>query len=149
MTDCGCHVDDVRSSQEQRAVLGLGVLLDTGRRALGESEPVGWIMIASASASLVVNLVVLRLLAPFRKGEVHLRASWIFTRADVIANVGVIAAALLVIVTASNIPDLIVGVAIGGYVIKEAIEILRDARDTQLEERSGEVHDRGWEERYQ
>lgn len=89
------------------AVLGLGVLLDTGQRALGESEPVGWIMIASASASLAVNLMVLRLLAPFRKSEVHLRASWLFTRADVIANIGVIAAALLGIFTRPRASKLI------------------------------------------
>ena len=51
----------------------------------------------------------------------------IFTRADVIANVGVIVAALLVIVTASRTPDLVVGLAIGAYVIKVTWEILRDA----------------------
>ena len=110
------------------ALLGLGVLVDTARRAMGDAEPIGWIMVASASASLIVNVTVLRLLAPYKKAEVHLRASWIFTRADVIANVGVILAAALVIATASRIPDLIVGFAIGAYVLKEAIEILTDAR---------------------
>lgn len=116
------------SSGSILALLGAGVLIDTARRALGESEPVGWIMIASTSVSLVVNITVLRLLAPYRRGEVHLRASWVFTRADVVANLGVIVAAVLVIATASRVPDLIVGFAIGAYVIKEALEILRDAR---------------------
>lgn len=195
MSDCGCHVEELQSSQERKAVgialalnasmfvvgtiagliahssglladaldmladsfayaiallamgrsahfkrnaafasgsilalLGLGVLIDTARRAIGDAEPVGWIMIAAASASLVVNVTVLRLLAPYKKGEVHLRASWIFTRADVVANVGVITAAALVMATASRVPDLVVGFAIGAYVVKEALEILRDAR---------------------
>mgnify|MGYP000149589162 CR=1 FL=1 len=113
------------------ALLGLGVLVDTARRAIGESEPIGWIMILSASASLIVNVIVLRLLAPYKRGDVHLRASWIFTRADVVANLGVIAAAALVIATTSRLPDLIVGFAIGAYVVKEAVEILRDARHDQ------------------
>lgn len=118
-------------------VLGLGVLIDTARRAVGEAEPVGWIMIASAAASLVINVTVLRLLSPYKKGEVHLRASWIFTRADVIANLGVIAAAVLVMATMSGIPDLVVGFAISLYVVKEAVEILRDARDDKRNAEEG------------
>ena len=109
-------------------LLGLAVLADTIRRAIGDEQPLGWVMIVSGGASLIVNTVVLRLLAPFRQGEVHLRASWIFTRADVIANIGVILAAMLVIATHSNVPDVIIGAAIGLYVVKEGMEILREAR---------------------
>jgi Co/Zn/Cd efflux system component len=69
----------------------------------------------------------LRSLRPFQSGEVHLRATWIFTRADVIASVGVIASGLLLLGTGSRYPDLIVGAAIGMYVVKEAFEILREA----------------------
>jgi Co/Zn/Cd efflux system component len=116
------------------AVLGVAVLVDSARRAFAAEAPLGWIMVASATASLIVNGTVLRLLAPFRKGEVHLRASWIFTRADVIANLGVIVAALLVIALGSNIPDLMIGTAIGLYVVKEAFEILREAREPQRPE---------------
>ena len=88
-------------------------------------------MIGSSTLSLIVNLIVLRMLSAFRKGEVHLRASWIFTRADVVANVGVIIAAALVMGIGSRWPDTIVGVAIGAYVIKEAMEILTEAREGQ------------------
>lgn len=49
------------------AILGFGVLIDTVRRALGGEAPLGWIMIASGAASLVVNAYVLRLLSRFRK----------------------------------------------------------------------------------
>ena len=113
------------------ALLGVGVLIDTIRRALGADEPIGWIMIGSSTLSLIVNLIVLRMLSAFRKGEVHLRASWIFTRADVVANVGVIIAATLIMGIGSRWPDTIVGVAIGAYVIKEAMEILTEAREGQ------------------
>ena len=68
------------------------------------------------------------MLAPMKSGEVHLRATWIFTRADVIANLGVIAAGALVVATGSRMPDLVIGCAIGLYVLKEAFEILRDVR---------------------
>ena len=110
------------------AALGSGVVLETIHRAVAGSEPEGWIIVGGAMLSLVVNGSVLRLLHRYRDGEAHLRASWIFTRADVVANVGVIAAGMLVLVTGSRVPDLVVGCLIGAYVIKEAIEILRDAR---------------------
>jgi Co/Zn/Cd efflux system component len=61
-------------------------------------------------------------------GEVHLRATWIF-RVDVIANIGVIASGVLVLLSGSRYPDLVAGTAIGGYVVKEAVEILREAQE--------------------
>ena len=109
-------------------VLGVGVLFEVGRRAMVGSEPASMTMLVVATLSLAVNLTVLRLLRRFRTGDVHLRASWIFTRADVVANVGVIGSALLVAWTGSRYPDLIVGTGIGLYVIREAWEILGEAR---------------------
>jgi len=110
-------------------VLGIGVLIDVGRRALYGSSPEGAVMVAVASAALVVNATVLRLLARTREGGVHLKATWIFTRADVIANFGVIASGLVVWLTGNRYVDLIIGGAIGAYVIKEAFEILGEARE--------------------
>ena len=109
-------------------LLGAAMLFEVGRRIFQGSEPVSGAMLAVALLSLAVNVTVLRLLRRFRDNEVHLRAAWIFTRADVVANLGVIAAALLVLATRSPIPDLVVGAAIGLYVIREALEIVREAR---------------------
>lgn len=108
-------------------LLGIGIVVEALRRGVMGSDPLsGWMMLA-AGLSLIVNLTVLRLLRPFQQGEVHLRATWIFTRADVVANIGVLLAAGLVAFTGSRFPDLIVGAAIGAYVVKEAVEILREA----------------------
>lgn len=109
-------------------ILGIGVLVEVGRRVIQGAEPLSGWMIATAFLSLIVNLIVIRMLAPLKSGEVHLRATWIFTRADVVANIGVILAGLLVWWLASPYPDFVIGVLIGLYVIKEAIEILRTAR---------------------
>lgn len=109
-------------------ILGIGVLVEVGRRVIQGAEPLSGWMIATAFLSLIVNLIVMRMLAPLKSGEVHLRATWIFTRADVVANIGVILAGLLVWWFASPYPDFVIGVLIGLYVIKEAIEILGTAR---------------------
>jgi len=109
-------------------VLGVGVLVEVGRRIIYGAEPLSAWMIGTALLSLVVNLTVLKLLAPMKSGEVHLRATWLFTRADVVANLGVIVAGLLILWLGVPFPDYVVGTLIGLYVIKEAVEILRDAR---------------------
>jgi cation diffusion facilitator family transporter len=113
-------------------VLGVGVLVEVGRRLVYGAEPLSEWMIGTALLSLMVNLTVLRLLTPMRSGDVHLRATWLFTRADVVANLGVILAGLLVLWLRVPYPDFVIGTLIGLYVIKEAIEILRDARSEQV-----------------
>jgi hypothetical protein len=52
------------------------------------------------------------------------QASWIFTTTDVIANVAVIVAALLVRLFDSNVPDLVAAVLIALVVLNGAIRIL-------------------------
>ena len=129
----GFKVRAARFSGVLLFVLGAGVVLDVVRRAVFGSQPVGLFMMAIAFLALIVNAVVLRLLARYREGEVHLRAAWIFTRADVLANLGVIAGGVLVMVTHSRWPDLVVGFAIGLFVIREAREILEEAQGAREE----------------
>ncbi len=114
------------------ALLGLGILAEIGYRAFVGTEPQAVIMIVFSLLSLAVNVTVLLLLAPFRSAEVHLRATWIFTRADVIANVGVLLAGSVIVLTGWTSLDLIAGFLIGLYVIKEALEILKESGATPL-----------------
>lgn len=109
-------------------VLGLGLLGEVARRAFAGGAPEGRWMIAIALLALAVNVTVLRLLARQRSGEVHLRAAWIFTRADVVANAAVIGSGIAVLATGIGAFDLAVGAAIALYVIREAFEILGEAR---------------------
>ena len=109
--------------------LGIGVLIDVARRTVAAEAPEGWIMIVVASIALVVNANVLRLLSKQRNQEVHLRATVIFTRVDVVANFAVILSGVAVLATGFRFVDLLVGGAIGLYVIRGAVEILGEARE--------------------
>jgi Co/Zn/Cd efflux system component len=110
-------------------LLSAGIFIDLIRRFLFGSEPLGAAMIAFSLLSLCVNVTVLRMLAKYREGEVHLRASWICTRADVIANFGVLASGLVVLFTGWRYADLMAGLAIAGYVAKEAVEIWQQVHE--------------------
>jgi len=118
-----------RLSGAMLLVLGIGVLVDVLGRSVAGSTPVSGIMMGVASISLLVNATVLYLLGKHRDDGVHLRATWIFTRTDVIANAAVIASGLIILLTGFRIADLVVGGAIGIYIIREALEILREARN--------------------
>lgn len=109
-------------------LLGIGVLVEVGRRSFSGEPPEGLWMIGVAAIALTVNASVLRLLGKQNQDEVHIRATWIFTRVDVIANIAVIISGIAVHFTGIRYFDLAVGAAIGLYVVKEAIEILDHAR---------------------
>lgn len=109
-------------------ILGFGLLFEVVRRTIEGSAPEGAWMIGISTIALIVNIIVLRLLSKQRSEEVHLRAAWIFTRADVVANGAVLIAGLAVLVTQIRYFDLVVGAAIGAYVIREALEILAEAQ---------------------
>lgn len=82
-------------------------------------------MIIVSALALIANAYCLYLLQKSRsKHEAHIKASLIFTSNDVIINLGVIAAGLLVLWLNSGIPDLIIGTIVFGLVIQGAIRIL-------------------------
>jgi cation diffusion facilitator family transporter len=109
--------------------LGLWVLWEVISRALGGSEPLSWAMIGVGAVALVANVICLKMISQHRDGEVHLRASWLFSRNDVIANIGVIIGGVIVLTTGSHWPDLLIRAAIAVLVAKGGVSILRDARE--------------------
>lgn len=105
--------------------LALGALAEVIRRFVMGSEPEpGW-MIAVSTVALAANVSCLYLISRHRKGGAHMKASWIFSTNDVLANLGVIGAGLLVAWTQTRFPDLVIGSIIAVIVFTGAIRILR------------------------
>lgn len=109
-------------------VLGAGVLADVVRRFVVGSDPVSAIILTVGGVALAANVTCLLLLAKHRHGDVNLRASWIFSTNDVIANTGVIVSGALVWGTASRYPDLVIGLVISALVVRGGVRIIREAR---------------------
>ena len=91
------------------------------------------VLILIGLVALAANVACLYLIARHRDGDVHMRASWIFSKNDVIANVGVVLSGGIVFVTGSRWPDLFVGIAIAYIVFRGALAIIEDARNEQRE----------------
>lgn len=105
------------------ALLGF---IEVIRRFLGlEQVPDFTIMIYVSIFALIGNALSLYILQKTKSKEAHIKASMIFTSNDIIINIGVITAGILVNWLQSNIPDLVVGIIIFLLVIQGAIRILK------------------------
>ncbi len=120
----GQQIHSARLSGWLQLLLALGALAEVGRRGVMGSAPEAPLMMGIALLALVANVACLALLARHRDGGVHMRASWIFSTNDVLANAGVILAGGLVAVTGSNYPDLAIGALIALLVLNGARRIL-------------------------
>ena len=105
--------------------LGAGALWRAGYQIYTGAEPEANTMIWISVLALAVNVTCLFLISKRKNDGVHMRASYIFSANDVLANLGVIVAGVLVAWFNSPIPDWLIGLAIGFLVLSGAIRILR------------------------
>lgn len=109
-------------------LLALSLLGEVIRRFVTQSEPIGLAMIVTAIANAATNLLNLWLLRSHREHGVHLKASWIFTTNDMLANGGIVASGIAVMIFKSPLPDLLIGLVVVGLVLKGGWDILEQAR---------------------
>ena len=121
--------------------LGLLILVDIARRATFGSEPESMLMMGMGGVALIANVICLAIIRKQKNGEVHMRASWIFSANDVIANIGVILAGVMVYLFDTRWPDLVIGFIVSIVVLRGAVLILKDARQEFRENSStnGEI----------
>jgi len=100
-------------------------VIEVTRRFLGAGdEPSYTLMIVISLIAFAGNVASLFVLQRTQSQDVHMKASWIFTTNDVLVNVGVMVAGVLVFFTGSKIPDLLVGAAVFCLVGYGAFRIL-------------------------
>lgn len=106
------------------AIIGF---IEVLRRFFGDEKlPDFWTMIIISIFALIANGICLYILQRSKsKEEVHMKASMIFTSNDMIINLGIIVAGLLVNWLNSSKPDLIIGTIVFVLVIQGAFRILK------------------------
>ena len=93
-------------------------------------------MAVIAVMALAANLASVLLLLRYKDGDANVRSVWLCSRNDAVGNIAVMVAAVLVAVTGTAWPDLIVAALMAGLFLSSALQILRRA----AAERSGHVH---------
>lgn len=108
------------------AILGFGEVI---RRFLGYTEiPVFELMIIISALALIGNTASLIIINRAKSDEAHMQASAIFTSNDIIVNIGVITAGLLVKFTSTAYPDLVIGAILFVVVARGAFRIMKLAK---------------------
>ena len=106
--------------------LALIGLIEVIRRFISvEAVPDFRTMIIVSILALVANSICLYLLQKSKSEEAHMKATMIFTSNDIIINTGIIVAGILVLLTHSKYPDLIIGAIVFLVVVRGAFRILK------------------------
>jgi len=105
--------------------LAFGALWRSGYQIYMGAMPEANAMIWISVVALAVNFSCLYMISGRKTDGIHMQASYIFSANDVLANLGVIIAGVLVAWLNSPFPDWIIGLMIGFLVLSGAIRILR------------------------
>lgn len=108
-------------------LIGLGIAMEAVNKLSIETIPVADIMGIFGIVALIINTVCFVLLKQFRNGDINLRAVWICSRNDMLANIGVLLAAILVAVMQSAWPDIIIGLLIASVIVHSAWKIVYES----------------------
>ena len=115
------------------AILILGTSL---YRFLGDTVPTAETMGIVGFLALLANLTSLLILMRWRDGDSNVRSVWLCSRNDAIGNVGVIIAGIVVAITGSAWPDLVIAILLATLFLRSSTSIISQAR---AELKSGEV----------
>jgi Co/Zn/Cd efflux system component len=107
--------------------LGLGVIVEIAVKIVWGHPPASGIMLIFGGMALVANLSCVGLLWPYRRHDVNLSSTFECSRNDVFANIGVLAAAVLVSATRSPWPDIAIAAVIAFLFFRSSLKVTRDA----------------------
>jgi cation diffusion facilitator family transporter len=115
-------------------VFGLAVLVEAAFKLFHPIMPSVETMGVVGAVALAANTVCFSLLYRHRGDNLNMSSTWLCSRNDLIANVGVLVAAGAAYILASRWPDIIVGCIIAGLFLRSAFDVLRDSvRELRLD----------------
>ena len=109
------------------AAFGAGILVEVGAKLTRGVSPSADLMSGVGLLALVANGAVLAFLWRHRADDLNMRSVWLCSRNDVVANAGVVLAALGVGIIGSPWPDIAVGLAIAGLFMTSSLGVIRAA----------------------
>jgi cation diffusion facilitator family transporter len=114
------------------AGFGLAVLAHALFQLAHGAAPAGGPMAAVAALAMAANAICFALLYRHRAADLNMRSTWLCSRNDLIANAGVLLAAVGVHATGSSWPDILVGIAIAGLFLATAAGVLKASADALM-----------------
>lgn len=114
-------------------LVSLYVFYEAYVRLTGQFEVKAQMMFLVAVAGLCVNAVSIYLLWGVRKRNLNVKGAFLHVLADAISSIGVIAAAVIIYFTQAFIIDSLMGILIGGMILRSAFGLLSESGRVLLE----------------
>lgn len=108
-------------------LFGVLVVADALRKMVLQELPSADWMGTVGVLALIANGYCFALLYRHRSDDLNMRSTWLCSRNDLLANSSVIVAAILVALTTSPWPDIVVGMAIAALFLHSALQVIREA----------------------
>lgn len=106
---------------------GLYVLAEAGYKIVNPVLPSAELIGSIGVLALAANVLCLKLLWAHKSDDINMRSVWLCSRNDVIANSGVLVAAVAVWLLQSRWPDIIIGLIIAALFLRSAWSVLFEA----------------------
>lgn len=120
-------------------LLTVYILYEAYRRFVDPPEIIGGPMLAVAVVGLVVNLISMRLLAGGSSESLNVKGAYFEVLADMLGSLGVIVAALIVMLTGWQLADPLIGAGIGLFIVPRTWQLLKQVTHILLEGTPPEV----------
>jgi Co/Zn/Cd efflux system component len=109
------------------AAFGVGVAAEVVVKLVRGVQPSAELMAGVGLLALAANAVCLVLLSRHRRDDINMASAWACSRNDVTANLGVLAAAGVVVLAESGWPDIVAGLLIAALFGTSAVRVVRAA----------------------
>lgn len=106
------------------AMFGFFVMGQAVYRGIAGTVPFSLTVTSIGLLAFLSNAVCMILLYKYRDTDSNMRSVWLCSCNDIFANIGVVIASGLVVLTGSGAPDVIVGFAIAALYLKTAYDVV-------------------------
>jgi cobalt-zinc-cadmium efflux system protein len=120
-------------------LLAIYILYEAYQRFVDPPEILGLPMLVVAVIGLGVNLVSMRLLMAGSKESLNMKGAYLEVMGDMLGSLGVIVAAVVVLLTGWTAADAVIGAGIGLFIVPRAWNLLKSAVHILMEGTPPEV----------
>jgi len=113
--------------------IAIWIFVEAARRMSDPPEILGGWMLAIAAGGIAINLAGAAILARAERRSLNVQAAMLHVLADLLGSVGVIVAAVVILVTGWAYADPLVSVMIGVLVLGSSLRVLQDSVSILLE----------------
>jgi cobalt-zinc-cadmium efflux system protein len=120
-------------------ILTFYILYEAYQRFLNPPEIIGGPMLAVAAVGLVVNLISMKILSAGSAESLNVKGAYFEVLSDMLGSLGVIIAAIVIMITGWTLADPLIGAAIGLFIVPRTWLLLRQAIHILMEGTPPEV----------